>query len=78
MQIVEYCGFPLSAAASVIQWHVASMFLPAFFCGSLIARYGSVKILFSGMICLAASAAFAIQGLELINFYGSLVLLGLG
>jgi len=78
MQIVEYCGFPLSAAASVIQWHVASMFLPAFFCGSLIARYGSVKILFSGMICLAASAAFAIEGLELINFYGSLVLLGLG
>ncbi|MCF6214728.1 MAG: MFS transporter [Emcibacter sp.] len=78
MQIVEYCGFPLSAAASVIQWHVASMFLPAFFCGSLIARYGSVKILLTGMVCLAASATFAIQGLELINFYGSLVLLGLG
>jgi len=78
VQIVEYCGFQVGDAASVIQWHVVAMFLPAFFTGSLIARYGSVKILMSGMVCLAISATFAIQGLELVNFYGSLVLLGLG
>ena len=78
MEIVEYCGFPVSDAASVIQWHVAAMFLPAFFCGSLIARYGSVRIIFTGMLCLTASAIFAIQGLELVNFYGSLILLGMG
>ncbi len=78
VQIVEYCGFQITDAASVIQWHVAAMFMPAFFSGSLIARFGSVKILITGMICLATSATFAVQGVELINFYGSLVLLGLG
>lgn len=78
VQIVEYCGFLISDAAGVIQWHVVAMFLPAFFSGSLIARFGSVKMIFTGMLCLAASALFAVQGVELINFYGSLVLLGLG
>jgi len=78
IEIVEYCGFQVSDAASVIQWHSAAMFLPAFFTGTLIARYGSVKIILAGMICFATSASFAIQGLELINFYGSLILLGFG
>ena len=78
IQIVEYCGLQISDAASVIQWHVAAMFMPAFFSGSLIARFGSVKMILAGMFCLACSATFAIQGIELINFYGSLVMLGLG
>lgn len=78
IQIVEYCGFQIGEAASVIQWHVVSMFLPAFFCGSLIVRFGSIKVLFAGMLCFLMSAIFAIQGVELINFYGSLMLLGLG
>ena len=78
IQIVEYCGFQVGDAASVIQWHVVSMFLPAFFCGSLIAHFGSVKVLLAGMLCFMISALFAIQGVELINFYGSLMLVGLG
>lgn len=78
MEIVEYCGFPVSDAASVIQWHTASMFLPAFFTGTLIARFGSVKILLLGMLFFLVSATFAIAGQELFNFYGALVLLGFG
>ncbi|MBL4801220.1 MAG: MFS transporter [Emcibacter sp.] len=78
IQIVDYCGFQVSDAASVIQWHVVAMFLPAFFSGSLIAHYGSVKILLTGMLCFMVSGIFAIQGVGLINFYGSLMLLGLG
>lgn len=78
IQIVEYCGFAISDAASVIQWHVVAMFMPAFFTGSLIARFGSVNMILTGMLCLGGSATFAIQGIELANFYGSLVLLGLG
>lgn len=78
IQIVEYCGFQITDAASVIQWHTAAMFLPAFFTGSLVARFGAVRIIMIGFVCFMISAAFAIQGLELINFYGSLVLLGLG
>lgn len=76
--IVEYCGFQLSDAASVIQWHAVFMFLPAFFTGSLTARYGSIKIILTGMACFTLSAIIAIGGLELYNFYGSLILLGLG
>lgn len=78
VQIVEYCGFQVSDAASVIQWHVAAMFFPAFFSGSLIARFGSVKIILLGILSMTLSAIFALQGQQLVNFYGSLVLLGFG
>ncbi len=78
IQIVEYCGFPVGDAASVIQWHAVFMFLPAFFTGSLTARYGSIKIILTGMFIFVLSALIAIEGLELYNFYGSLILLGLG
>jgi len=78
VEIVEYCGFQVSDAASVIQWHVAAMFFPAFFSGSLIARFGPIKILLAGIMFMTISAVFALRGLELVNFYGTLMLLGLG
>jgi len=78
VEIVEYCGFQVSDAASVIQWHVAAMFFPAFFSGSLIARFGPIRILLAGIIFMTISAVFALRGLELVNFYGTLMLLGLG
>ncbi|NOZ41645.1 MAG: MFS transporter [Alphaproteobacteria bacterium] len=78
LEIVEYAGFKVNDAASIIQWHVAAMFLPAFFSGSLIARFGTIKILSVGIASLALSALFALQGLELVNFYGTSMLIGLG
>ncbi|MGO1120814.1 MFS transporter [Rhodovibrionaceae bacterium A322] len=72
------CGFSDDQAADVIKWHVIAMFAPGFFTGSLIQKFGATRILASGMVLLAASAAVAIAGLDLTNFYGSLILLGVG
>jgi len=78
VEMVEYCGFAISDAAGVIQWHAVAMFGPAFFTGSLIARFGSVRILISGMISFALAATVAIQGIEAVNFYTALILIGIG
>ena len=72
------CGFTVGEAAFGIQWHVLAMFAPSFVTGSLIARFGKEMITALGLVLLAASGAVALSGLELGNFFGSLILLGLG
>jgi len=72
------CGFLVSDAATVIQFHVVAMFAPAFFTGHLVNRFGSLPIMFSGMVIYILAAMLAIQGIELSNFYVSLVLAGVG
>ncbi|MFY0679811.1 MAG: MFS transporter [Thalassovita sp.] len=72
------CGFEKDVAADVVTAHVLAMFAPSFFTGHLIARYGTEKILAAGLIILTAAGAVALQGVELGNFFGALILLGLG
>ncbi len=72
------CGHSTTEALLGIQWHVIAMFGPSFFTGSLIARYGVERITGLGFILLGASAVLALTGLELAQFWGALVLLGLG
>ena len=61
-----------------IQWHVLAMFAPSLFTGYLISRFGKKTIVAAGLIILIACAAVAITGLDLMHFWLSLVLLGLG
>lgn len=61
-----------------IQWHVLAMFAPSFFTGHLIARFGKEKIVACGLILLMLCGIIALGGLQLLHFWGSLVLLGLG
>lgn len=42
----------LSTASTVIQLHVLGMFLPSFFTGSLIVRFGALRIMFVGVLLL--------------------------
>ena len=72
------CGYSTADAALGIQWHVLAMFGPSFFTGSLIARYGKVKIVAVGFLMLGLCAVIALQGIEIAHFWGALVLLGLG
>ncbi|TEA77674.1 MFS transporter [Allopusillimonas ginsengisoli] len=72
------CGHTVGEAALGIQWHVLAMFGPSFFTGHLIARFGKIAITAMGLVLIAASGLLALAGLELLNFWGSLVLLGLG
>lgn len=71
------CGHQHSDSFNVISWHVVAMYGPSFFTGSLISRFGEYKIIFVGALLGVASVVVALLGLELMNFYVALVLLGL-
>lgn len=68
----------LGAITTVIQLHVLGMFLPSFFTGNLIARFGVLKIMFAGVLLFACYIAFALSGLQFHSFAISLILLGVG
>jgi len=72
------CGFAFGTAATIIQWHVLGMFVPSFFTGHLIARFGAPRIMLAGTAGLMACAAINLAGIQLWNFWAALVLLGIG
>jgi Arabinose efflux permease len=72
------CGFSPDLATLGIQWHVLAMFAPSFFTGRLIARFGRDTITAIGLLILLGCAIVAHQGIELWNFWGALILLGIG
>ena len=72
------CGFAFGTAATIIQWHVLGMFVPSFFTGHLIARFGAPRIMLIGTAALMACAAINLSGIHLWNFWAALVLLGIG
>ncbi len=65
-------------AAFVLQWHMIGMYGPSFFTGSLIQRYGVLKIIFAGIALLFTCIVAALAGTELLNFWTALFLLGVG
>ncbi|MEM7069513.1 MAG: MFS transporter [Pseudomonadota bacterium] len=71
-------GHSIEHATLGIQWHVLAMFGPSLFTGHLIARFGKETIVLTGLLILVACGVVALMGLELIHFWGSLILLGLG
>jgi MFS family permease len=68
----------ISDTAFVIQWHVLGMFLPSFFTGSLIARFGAPRIMLAGVVLLLCHVAVALSGVQFLHFASALVLLGVG
>ena len=68
----------LSTAATVIQLHVLGMFLPSFVTGSLIARFGVLKIMFTGVLILAGHVSLTLTGTGFGSFASALILLGVG
>ncbi len=78
LAMVVGCGFSSDLATLGIQWHVIAMFAPSFFTGVLISRFGTEKVVIAGLLILMACAVVAHMGVELWNFWGALVLLGIG
>lgn len=68
----------LSTAATVIQLHVLGMFLPSFFTGALIARFGVLRIMLAGVALLAGHVLMTLTGVAFGSFASALVLLGVG
>ena len=61
----------------VIQWHVMAMFAPSFFTGSLILRFGVLRIMFCGALFGVACVSINLLGTAFIHFLAALIFLGL-
>lgn len=72
------CGFSVQDSSWVIQWHALAMFVPSFFTGNLISRFGAEKISAIGMLLLVGAAVSGLMGIRFENFAIGLILLGLG
>jgi len=72
------CGYGNEAAADVVMVHVLAMFLPSFFTGHLITRFGVERIVATGLLILASAGAVALSGIDLGRFFIALMLLGIG
>ena len=62
----------------MVSAHVLAMFVPSFFTGHLIARFGAERIIAIGLTILAAAGAVALAGVQLMHFFAALILLGVG
>lgn len=72
------CGFAIGDVAKVISWHILGMFAPSFVTGHIIRRIGERNVLFLGVACYAMTVAIGLAGIDILNFWVGLVLLGLG
>lgn len=72
------CGHPYEDAATVISLHVIAMFAPSLVTGRLIERFGVLTIMLVGVVLNLACVAIALAGVDVPNFVGALVLLGVG
>ena len=75
---MDFCGHPFSAAAFVIEWHVVGMYAPGFFTGSLIKRFGTLRVIVAGALLMTGCVAVAVSGIAVWQFWAALVLLGMG
>ncbi len=71
-------GFSLADTAWVIQSHIIAMYLPSFFTGLLFARFGERQVMLIGVLCLLACVILGLTSDALFEFWGALVLLGVG
>lgn len=75
---MQHHGHHFNDAAMVLEWHVIGMYGPAFFTGSLINRFGVLKVMLWGAVLMLASVFIALAGVGFIHFLAALFLLGVG
>jgi MFS family permease len=64
--------------AFVIQWHVVGMFLPGFFTGALIQRWGEQAVIRLGVALNVLAVAVGVADVAVLNFLVALTLNGIG
>ena len=75
---MELCGLPREYSNYGIELHVVAMYLPSFFTGRLIARFGETPIVLAGLALTAAAALVGMSGQTVAHFWWALALLGVG
>lgn len=71
-------GHNLSHTKWVIQSHIVAMYLPSIFTAWIVKKLGITKMMISGLIAYLICIAIAYSGHQLVNYWVSLVLLGIG
>lgn len=75
---MKCCAHAFSDTAFVIQWHIFAMFVPSFFTGHLIRRFGIANIMLTGILLLGLCVWINFAGTTVTHFWSALVLLGIG
>jgi MFS family permease len=78
LSMFEVSRLSLENTKWVIQSHIAAMYLPSFFVGALINRFGLKTILAIGTLIYAGMVVIALSGQQLMHYWWALVLLGIG
>jgi predicted MFS family arabinose efflux permease len=73
-----FCGHPYKEAVFVLEWHIVGMFLPSLVTGSLIKRFGVLRIIAVGALLNFVAIAINVSGTEVSTFWFGLVVLGVG
>ena len=75
---MQQCKHPFESAALVLEWHVLGMFVPSFFTGHLIKRFGALPVMTVGALLNLVCVAVALSGVDLMQFLVALFVLGVG
>ena len=75
---MQQCKHPFESAALVLEWHVLGMFVPSFFTGHLIKRFGALPIMGIGAVLNIVCVLVALSGVDLMQFLIALLVLGVG
>lgn len=71
-------GISQEASNLGIQWHVIAMYAPGFFTGGLISRFGASRVAAAGLAITGLSVLAGLAGTEIVHYWVSLILLGVG
>lgn len=71
-------GHAQESANLGLQWHVIAMYAPSFFTGSLISRFGAGRIAALGLVLTGFSSVVGLLGIDVMHFWWTLILLGVG
>jgi predicted MFS family arabinose efflux permease len=75
---MHLCGLSQESSNWGLQWHIIAMYGPSFFTGRLITRFGAPRIVAVGLALTAISVAIGLMGIDVLHFWLTLILLGLG
>ncbi len=75
---MQQCQHPFESAALVLELHVLGMFVPSFFTGHLIKRFGALPVMVVGAVLNFVCVMVALSGVDVMRFAIALTVLGLG
>lgn len=75
---MRFCGLSQESANLGLQWHVIAMYAPSFWTGRLITRFGASAVVAVGLALIAASSSVGLLGADVVHFWATLSLLGIG